>query len=103
MAPSPIRQLLVWSLPSVAVLLSYLWYKKRRIGVRSDTGGSQPIEEGFFEEIVKPKSQRSEAVDISASRVEPEKVRKNIHFSVIRKNENELAIVALSLSAALTA
>ncbi|CAG9770081.1 unnamed protein product [Ceutorhynchus assimilis] len=40
MAPHlPVRQLLTWSLPSVAILLSYLWYKKRRIGAPSDSGG----------------------------------------------------------------
>ncbi|XP_060528608.1 KH domain-containing protein akap-1 [Cylas formicarius] len=45
MAPSPVRQLLAFSLPSIAILLSYLWYKKRRIGHRSDTGGTKPIED----------------------------------------------------------
>lgn len=39
MAPSHSRQLLVWSLPTIAVLLSYLWYRKKRIGLQSDTGG----------------------------------------------------------------
>lgn len=38
MAPSHSRQLLVWTLPTIAVLLSYLWYKKKRIGARSDPG-----------------------------------------------------------------
>lgn len=67
MAPSPIRQLLAWSLPSVAVLLSYLWYKKRRIGARSDTGGSEPLEEESFQECVQSlnNSIKSEPVDVS--------------------------------------
>lgn len=38
MAPIPSRQLLAWTLPTIAALLSYLWYKRKRIGVRSDTG-----------------------------------------------------------------
>ncbi|XP_018561971.1 A-kinase anchor protein 1, mitochondrial [Anoplophora glabripennis] len=41
MAPSHSRQLLVWSLPTIAVLFSYLWYKKKRIGARSDTGDTE--------------------------------------------------------------
>ncbi|KAL1494724.1 hypothetical protein ABEB36_010275 [Hypothenemus hampei] len=45
MAQYQIRQLLAWSLPSVAVLLSYLWYKKKRIGAASDTGGPKPIDD----------------------------------------------------------
>lgn len=38
MAPISSRQLLVWSLPTIAALLSYLWYKRKRIGARSDPG-----------------------------------------------------------------
>lgn len=41
MAPSHSRQLLVWTLPTIAVLFSYLWYKKKRIGARSDTGDTE--------------------------------------------------------------
>ncbi|KAJ8967755.1 hypothetical protein NQ314_002636 [Rhamnusium bicolor] len=41
MAPSHSRQLLAWTLPTIAVLLSYLWYKKKRIGARSDTGDTK--------------------------------------------------------------
>lgn len=41
MAPYHSRQLLVWSLPTIAVLFSYLWYKKKRIGARSDTGDTE--------------------------------------------------------------
>lgn len=37
MAPIPSRQLLAWTLPTIAALLSYFWYKRKRIGVRSDT------------------------------------------------------------------
>lgn len=59
MAPSHSRQLLVWTLPTIAVLLSYLWYKKRRIGARSDPGDTtiqrkvqvscKPLDEELFE------------------------------------------------------
>lgn len=47
MAPSHSRQLLVWTFPTIAILLSYLWYKRKRIGLRSDPGGTReqpPVE-----------------------------------------------------------
>lgn len=40
MAPSHSRQLLAWTFPTIAILLSYLWFKRKRIGVRSDPGGT---------------------------------------------------------------
>lgn len=43
MAPIPSRQLLAWTLPTIAALLSYLWYKRKRIGVRSDTGEQKNV------------------------------------------------------------
>ncbi|KAI4460875.1 hypothetical protein MML48_5g00006098 [Holotrichia oblita] len=36
MAPSQPRQLLVWSLPTIALILSYFWFKKKRIQAQSD-------------------------------------------------------------------
>lgn len=45
MAPSHSRQLLVWTFPTIAILLSYLWYKRKRIGVRSDPGGTSADKE----------------------------------------------------------
>lgn len=70
MAPSPIRQLLVWSLPSVAVLLSYLWYRKKRIGAASDTGGSAPIEEPIAASVEDERTRQiSEPIDIIDSSI----------------------------------
>ncbi|XP_057653881.1 A-kinase anchor protein 1, mitochondrial-like [Diorhabda carinulata] len=57
MAPYHSRQLLVWTLPTVAVLLSYLWFKKKRIGPRSDPGDKSTSrkeeiqEKSLFEEL----------------------------------------------------
>ncbi|XP_019873803.2 KH domain-containing protein akap-1 isoform X2 [Aethina tumida] len=45
MAPSHSRQFLAWSLPTIAVILSYLWYKKKRIGAKSDPGELSAAEE----------------------------------------------------------
>lgn len=41
MAPFHSRQLLAWTFPTITILLSYLWYKRKRIGVRSDPGGTR--------------------------------------------------------------
>lgn len=49
MAPIHSRQLLAWTLPTIAALLSYLWYKRKRIGVRSDPPGDRTTEEGIIE------------------------------------------------------
>lgn len=47
MAPNQSRQLLLLSIPTIAVLLSYLWYKRKRTGVGSDPGeiSEQPLVE----------------------------------------------------------
>lgn len=41
MVPSSSRQLLVWSLPTLAFLLSFLWYRRKRgVSAQSDPGGT---------------------------------------------------------------
>lgn len=56
MAPSHSRQLLVWTFPTIAILLSYLWFKRKRIGVRSDPGGTSVDrqEDLIASELTKP-------------------------------------------------
>lgn len=44
MAPYHHRQLFLLTIPTLAALLSYLWYKKKRIGIKSDTGDRIQIE-----------------------------------------------------------
>lgn len=58
MAPSHSRQLLVWTFPTIAILLSYLWFKRKRIGVRSDPGGTNVDNN-------KQQQQQQEAVETS--------------------------------------
>lgn len=36
MGPSQQRQLLVWTLPTIALILTYFWFKKKRIQAKSD-------------------------------------------------------------------
>ncbi|CAG9585421.1 unnamed protein product [Danaus chrysippus] len=40
---APCRQLLLWSVPSIAVLLGIFWFKKKREFARSDPGGREKI------------------------------------------------------------
>ncbi|KRT85600.1 K Homology domain containing protein, partial [Oryctes borbonicus] len=40
MAPTQPRQLLVWTLPTIALILSYFWFKKKRIQAKSDQNSS---------------------------------------------------------------
>lgn len=40
MAPASCRHTLIWSLPTLALLLTFLWYKSRRGSSRSDPGGT---------------------------------------------------------------
>ncbi|KAJ8917581.1 hypothetical protein NQ315_000064 [Exocentrus adspersus] len=77
MAPSHSRQLLAWTLPTIAVLFSYLWYKKRRIGARSDTGdtenkqgigNSQKIEKEVEENKTEIKQSKPVSVNSSPNR-----------------------------------
>lgn len=60
MAPSHSRQLLVWTFPTIAILLSYLWFKRKRIGVRSDPGGINVDKE----EVLTCKTQEKKIEDI---------------------------------------
>lgn len=53
MAPNFTRQLLVLSLPTLAVLLSYFWFKKKRIGARSDPGITDDTPDSARESIEK--------------------------------------------------
>ncbi|KAL3267719.1 hypothetical protein HHI36_006849 [Cryptolaemus montrouzieri] len=46
MAPIHSRQLLAWTLPTIAALLSYLWYKRKRIGAPSDPGDKEAADRG---------------------------------------------------------
>lgn len=40
---APCRQLLMWSVPSIAVLLGIFWFKKKREYAKSDPGGREKI------------------------------------------------------------
>lgn len=40
---APCRQLLMWSVPSIAVLLGIFWFKKKREYAKSDPGGRERI------------------------------------------------------------
>ncbi|XP_069672065.1 A-kinase anchor protein 1, mitochondrial [Periplaneta americana] len=57
MAPNSSRQLLVWSLPTLAFLLSLLWYRRKRgASLRSDPGGT-PEDTASTSKVLSPQPQ----------------------------------------------
>ncbi|XP_063226136.1 A-kinase anchor protein 1, mitochondrial-like isoform X2 [Bacillus rossius redtenbacheri] len=44
MAPKPSYQLLIWSVPTVALLLTCLWYRRKRSSLRNDPGGTASVD-----------------------------------------------------------
>lgn len=58
MAPS--RQLLLWSVPSIAVLLGIFWFKKKREYAKSDPGGRERLK-SLKEELAEALSAQVEA------------------------------------------
>ncbi|RZF35498.1 hypothetical protein LSTR_LSTR010189 [Laodelphax striatellus] len=38
------KQVLIWSLPTLAVLISLFWYRRRKPSLKSDPGGKQPTQ-----------------------------------------------------------
>nr|CAD7431376.1 unnamed protein product [Timema monikensis] len=102
MAPQSSRQLLVWSVPTLAFLLSLLWYRRKKNSLRSDPGGtvsvasnisspSRPEEESDLSKeaeliafdaqinkslhngVVIPRSDNSQTIGTPEERIEPVK------------------------------
>ena len=64
MVPSSSRQLLVWSLPTVAFLLSLLWYRQKRgVSAQSDPGGTTQDTDSTPEDS----KQQAEDLQVSAT------------------------------------
>lgn len=62
MVPSSSRQLLVWSLPTLAFLLSLLWYRRKRgVSAQSDPGGTTQDTDSI------PKDTKQQAEDLQVS------------------------------------
>lgn len=62
MAPS--RQLILWSVPSIAVLLGIFWFRKKREYAKSDPGGRERIK-SLQEELAEALSSEAEALKAS--------------------------------------
>lgn len=62
MAPS--RQLLMWSVPSIAVLLGIFWFRKKREFAKSDPGGRERIK-SLQEELAEALNAEAEAIRAS--------------------------------------
>lgn len=58
---APCRQLLMWSVPSIAVLLGIFWFKKKREYAKSDPGGRERLK-SLKEELAEVLNAQSEAL-----------------------------------------
>ncbi|KAG6442576.1 hypothetical protein O3G_MSEX002434 [Manduca sexta] len=58
---APCRQLLMWSVPSIAVLLGIFWFKKKREYAKSDPGGRERLK-SLKEELAEVLNAQSEAI-----------------------------------------
>lgn len=61
---APCRQLLMWSVPSIAVLLGIFWFKKKREYAKSDPGGRERIK-SLKEELAEALSAEAELIRAS--------------------------------------
>lgn len=61
---APCRQLLLWSVPSIAVLLGIFWFRKKREYAKSDPGGRERIKT-LKEELAEVLNAEAEALRIS--------------------------------------
>lgn len=57
---APCRQLLMWSVPSIAVLLGIFWFRKKREYAKSDPGGRERIK-SLKEELAEALNAQAEA------------------------------------------
>lgn len=57
---APCRQLLMWSVPSIAVLLGIFWFKKKREHAKSDPGGRERLK-SLKEELAEALNAHAEA------------------------------------------
>lgn len=61
---APCRQLLMWSVPSIAVLLGIFWFRKKREYAKSDPGGREKIK-SLKEELAEALNAQAQADRIS--------------------------------------
>ncbi|CAH2263991.1 A-kinase anchor protein 1, mitochondrial isoform X2 [Pararge aegeria] len=61
---APCRHLLMWSVPSIAVLLGIFWFKKKREYAKSDPGGRERIK-SLKEELAEALSAEAELIQAS--------------------------------------
>lgn len=61
---APCRQLLLWSVPSIAVILGIFWFRKKREFAKSDPGGREKIK-SLQQELAEALCAESEAIKIS--------------------------------------
>jgi hypothetical protein len=76
MNSNPSRQFLVWSVPTVAIVLSILWYRKRLRRLQTDRGGTKPDAATEKEQLVLKRQQQQDKEDAEELRVLQQEYKK---------------------------
>lgn len=95
MAPS--RQLLLWSVPSIAVLLGIFWFKKKREYAKSDPGGRERLKT-LKEELAEALNAQVEAQKCSPLGKADRSIIKSKPIDIVAKGTNSQRSSPLELT-----
>lgn len=84
---APCRQLLLWSVPSIAVLLGIFWFKKKREYAKSDPGGRERLK-SLKEELAEALNAQVEAQRLSPVGKADQSVIKSAPIDIIPNGSN---------------
>lgn len=84
---APCRQLLMWSVPSIAVLLGIFWFRKKREYAKSDPGGREKIK-SLKEELAEALNAEAEAMRISPLGKAERSIIKSAPIDIIHNGTN---------------
>lgn len=94
---APCRQLLMWSVPSIAVLLGIFWFRKKREYAKSDPGGRERIK-SLKEELAEALNAQAEAQRTSPVGKAERAVIKSAPIDIIPNGSNSQRSSPLELT-----
>lgn len=94
---APCRQLLMWSVPSIAVLLGIFWFRKKREYAKSDPGGRERIK-SLKEELAEALNAQAEAKRTSPLGKAERSIIKSAPIDIIPNGSNSQRSSPLELT-----
>ncbi|PZC84443.1 A-kinase anchor protein 1, mitochondrial [Helicoverpa armigera] len=94
---APCRQLLMWSVPSIAVLLGIFWFRKKREYAKSDPGGRERIK-SLKEELAEALNAQAEAQRTSPLGKAERSIIKSAPIDIIPNGSNSQRSSPLELT-----